>query len=173
MVELTKLLSANNDMRTVGDTKEVVELVLRGPYSVDDIINHIRTGDTYIRARAMDALQKITVKKPESVLKYKTDLLTWIAEINQQEVQWHVAQILPQFRLTDSEHKQALGIYRRYLQSPSSIVKTWALDALVKLAQVDPSYQAEANDQLQKTLTSGSPAMQARAKNLMSTFKLL
>lgn len=164
--EITALLAANTDMRSIAGSEEAVKLVLHGPFASADLIDAVKTGDKHVRARAMDALQKIAAKKPSAVEQHIPDLLTWIADISQQEVQWHVAQILPLYTLTVSQQQRAAVIYRNYLTSPSTIVKTWALDALVKLAQANNDYVPEAEQALNDALIHGSPAMKARARAL-------
>ena len=50
--------------------------------------------------RAADAVEKITARRPELLRPHKRRLLTELALIPQQEVRWHVAQMLPRLSLS-------------------------------------------------------------------------
>jgi len=154
-------------MRTVGDSDKIVTLVLNGDGAVSDLILAVQTGDKYMRALAMDALQKIAIKKIKLVEPYKKDLLTYIADSDQQEVQWHVVQIVPLLNLSPKEQQQAFKICTAYMASSSNIVKTWSLNAIVALAKINKRYQKTAGQLLNNALATGSPAMKARARNLI------
>ena len=44
--------------------------------------------------RAADAIEKITMRHPEYLQPYKTQLIEQLALIDQKEVRWHVAQMV-------------------------------------------------------------------------------
>ena len=83
------------DRRSIGRVSEVVADVLDDPALFDVVFHGMLDDDPVIRMRAADAVEKITVDYPEYLQPYKTKLLRQVARIEQQEVRWHVAQMIP------------------------------------------------------------------------------
>jgi hypothetical protein len=90
-----------------------------------------------------------------------------VARIEQQEVRWHVAQMLPWLDLGAEERDVAVAILMDYLQEQSKIVRTSAMQALADLARTDARLCRRAVPLLQELTATGSPAMRARGKKLL------
>jgi hypothetical protein len=56
---------------------------------------------------------------------------------------------------------------RRYLDDRSSIVKTFALQALFDLTRVDPSLRESTRALLEGAVSTGTAAMKARSRKLL------
>ena len=123
-----------------------------------------------VRMRAADAADKTSVKRPEVLQRYKHQLLGLLGETEQIEVRWHLAQMIPRLQLTARESHRAADFLRHYLDDRSSIVRTWALNALVELSRHDETLRPEAKPLLGEALHSGSAAMKARARRLLKIF---
>jgi hypothetical protein len=94
-------------------------------------------GEPVVRMRAADAVEKVTADHSELLRRYEVALLGPVARIEQQEVRWHVAQMLPRLDLGAEERDVAVAILMGYLQDRSKIVKTSAMQALADLALAD------------------------------------
>ena len=116
--------------------------------------------------RAADAAEKISVKKPRVLDRYKPELLGLLAETQQIELRWHLAQMVPRLRLTAPESGCASAALQSYLEDRSSIVKTFALQALADLARNDASLRRNVHLLLDEALQAGTPAMKARSRKL-------
>lgn len=118
--------------------------------------------------RCADALEKASKKHPELLQPHKAALLGEVGAIDQQEVQWHVAQMLPRLSLNQAERHKAMKLLERYFQtSKSSIVRVNALQAIVELAGQDTSLSDVVNDYLRQALEAPAPSLQARARKLI------
>jgi hypothetical protein len=117
--------------------------------------------------RAADALEKITVKHPEWLKPYKRRLLRIAAAADQQEVRWHMAQMLPRVALTRTERREAVRVLMNYGGDASSIVRTFTLQALAELSDNDESLRGEVLDLLQSAIRTGTPAMKRRGRKLL------
>lgn len=159
---------ASGDMRTTGAADEVAQLLIADPDLVAPIIAALRDGtDPGLRMRAADALEKASVKHPEIIAPYKEELLGPIALVEQQEVQWHIALMLPRLPLEPGERHYAARILQRYYQTAASrIVRVNALQALADLATLDPELRPMADDYIQKALADPSRSLRARASQL-------
>jgi hypothetical protein len=66
-----------------------------------------------IRLRAADAAEKVTRHHPEWLQPYKRRLLGDLARVEQPEVRWHVAQMLPRLDVDRRDERKALAILWR------------------------------------------------------------
>lgn len=167
---IEKLLQPG-DRRTSGKSGEAVIRVLARPRLLADLIKAVQSDSPPIRMRAADAVEKISRKHPEWLLPYKRVLINKISRIPQQEVRWHVAQILPRLHLSQPERKKVYGLLLDYLEDKSRIVKTFTLQAMAELAIEDDSYRSRTQGLLCRVLRTGSPAMKARARILLKHFR--
>lgn len=160
------------DRRSIGRSEEVVADVLADP-ALFDVVFHgmLIDGNPLIRMRAADAVEKITAEHPDYLQSYKTLLLGDIAAIEQQEVRWHVAQMIPRLDLTDAERAQAVDILTGYLDDKSNIVKTFAMQALADLTEVDTALLPQVMAMIEAQVADGSPAVQSRGRKLLAKLK--
>jgi len=90
-----------------------------------------------------------------------------MAETREQEMRWHLAAMIPRLSLAAKERKMVVSLLNLYLEDPSSIVKTSALQGLADLAQKDSSLRPQVIDLLREATRSGTPAMKARSRKLL------
>lgn len=159
------------DRRSIGRANEVVQDVLQEPELFGVVFGGMLHEDALVRMRAADVVEKVTAVHPEYLAPYKETLIESVAAVAQQEVRWHVAQMVPRLPLNSAERQQWMSVLRRYLQQDESkIVKTSAMQALADLAEKDETLQPEVLALLEKHTRSGSPAMQARGRKLLAQF---
>jgi hypothetical protein len=90
-----------------------------------------------------------------------------VARSEQQEVRWHVAQMLPRLNLSAAERETAVSILTTYLDDRSKIVKTFSMQALADLAATDASLRPQVTVLVEELTRTGSPAMQSRGRKLL------
>lgn len=166
--KIEKLLSVG-DLRMAGKSEQVIKLVLGDPKLFDDVINSILSDNPGIRMRASDAVEKISINHPEWLKPYKKLFLSEIVKIDQKEVKWHVAQILPRFTLTDREREKIFNLMLSYLDDKSQIVKTFAMQALTDIAIQDTSYTDRVREIVHNLMDNGAPSQKSRGKKLLKT----
>lgn len=156
-----------HDRRSIGRSNEVVADVIANPTLFIDLFTGLQSDDAVLRARVADAVEKITARHPEYLHRYKAQLIGPLARVNQKEVRWHVAQMLPRVPWNDSERKRVLEILMEYLSDNSSIVKTCTMQALADLARENPESIPQVLPHLQKLTVIGTPAMKARGRKIL------
>jgi hypothetical protein len=156
-----------SDRRSVGRANEVAVLVLKQPKLFRELISCLWHDDPILRMRAADAAEKVSAQNPRLLTSYKSQLLGLLAETTQIELRWHLAQMIPRLQLTARERRRAATALRRYLDDRSSIVRTFALQALADLSQNSPTLHSETKQLLEEALYSGTAAMKARARHLL------
>lgn len=162
---------AGDDRRSIGRSNEVVADVLENPALFTEVFNGILSDDPLIRMRSADAVEKISAKHPEYLQDYKRTLIYKMAKINQQEVRWHVAQMLPRLFLTKKESEVVVKILMNYLLDKSSIVRTFSMQALADIAAKQESLRPQVARLLKMLTKTGTPAMQRRGLKLLERFE--
>jgi hypothetical protein len=151
----------------IGRSDQVAAMVCKTPGLFPELIAGLWSGDPLVRMRAADAAEKVTRKKSELLRPYKKELLGLMAETDQQELRWHLAAMVPRLRLNAKERQIVISALNGYLEDRSSIVKTFALQGLVDLAQDDLSIQPGVIEILREASRSGTAAMKARSRRLL------
>jgi len=159
------------DRRSIGRSNEVVAEVLADPGLFGALFSGLTSDNPLLRMRSADAVEKITSRHPEYLLPYKAVLVEQIARIDQQEVRWHVAQMFSRLEWDRTERLQVLDIILEYFNDRSSIVRTFAMQALADLAQQAPELRPAALLHLQELTATGTPAMKARGRMLLAEMK--
>ena len=155
-----------SDRRSIGRSEEVVDDVLGNPKLFDALIDAMASEDLVVRLRAADAAEKITRAMPELLAAHKQRLLE-IAKVPQQEVRWHVAQMLPRLELNAAERAGAVELLLGYLDGDSSIERTFAMQALADLALRDIAVRPRVIQILARLTETGTPAMRSRGRKLL------
>ena len=113
-------------------------------------------------------MEKVSRQRPEWLRPIGQDLLDLAATTEEQELQWHLAQLLPRIGLSVRQRRALVPVLRRYLQAPSAIVRVSALQALVELMGTDSKPRPLVRRQLRRALMEGSSAERARARKLLA-----
>jgi hypothetical protein len=158
---------AGGDRRSIGRSGEVVADILENPTLFETVFDGMLHEDPIIRMRAADAVEKASALHPDYLQPLKPRLLQEVSNSEQQEVRWHVAQMLPRLNLSDTERKTAISILITYLDDRSKIVKTFAMQALADLAGTDAGLRPQVTQLLEELTRTGSPAMQSRGRKLL------
>jgi hypothetical protein len=158
---------AGKDRRSIGQSNNVVAEVLAEPALFKEVFSCMVSGDPVISMRAADAMEKITARRPELLVPYKKMLITTAAGVEQKEVRWHIAQMLPRVAWNTAERKKIMDVLHEYLKDNSSIVKTFAMQALADFARQSPELRPSVLRRLRALTSSGTPAMKARGRKLL------
>jgi hypothetical protein len=156
------------DRRSVGRVDEVVDAVRKDPTLFAGLFDGLLVEDPVVRMRAADAAEKLTAKNPELLGPCKSRLLGEVARIDQQEVRWHVAQMIPRLKLTPRERAAAVRILTPWLDDKSAIVKTFSMQGLAELATDDAELRARVLERIERMTAEGSPAVRSRGRKLLA-----
>ncbi len=159
------------DRRSIGRVVEVVAAVRKDPALFTVLVDGLFEEDPLIRMRAADAVEKLTTDYPEYLQPFKPRLIRLTGETTQQEVKWHLAQILPRLELESDEKKEIVKKLFLYLNDKSKIVVTFALQALADLAVEDKNLQPRIIRVLEEFTQTGSPAIKSRGRKLLKHLK--
>ena len=159
--------------RTIGDAPTVAEAVAADPARLPELVGCLFDADAGVRMRAAAALERVSRGDPRRLDPFAERLLTEAAAIEQAEVRWHLAQILPRLTLTEEQRARAVDLLGGWFgQGASRIVRTSALQAMVDLAADDPALRPVAADMIGRAMRSGVPSLMARAKRILKPFEV-
>lgn len=166
--KLLELLSTG-DKRTVAGTDAAVRLLRENPGQIETTIHLMRTEEGAVAMRAADCLEKFSREHSVALNKYASELIAILGSSNQQEIRWHLAQILPRMALTTEQFKLVSAIWSDDVyHHRSSIVRTESLQALYEISQKYPPAQSTAEVAMVFSLDKGTRAMKARARKLLN-----
>lgn len=160
------------DPRSIAGVAEVVELLAREPVRVGELVACVlETDDLIIRMRAADALEKVCRAAPDVVQPYVETILDAISLIDQPSVMWHVAQMLDEVDLSDSQLQRAVAIVRANLErSDDWIVLNCSLQTLASFARRDASLGVVVREQIARFLQDRRRSLASRARKLQREF---
>jgi HEAT repeat protein len=86
---------------------------------------------------------------------------------DEKEMRWHLALLAARLPLNAKERAIAIAALKNYLKDRSSIVRTFALQALADLAEQAPDLLPEVIELLHEAVRAGTAAMRARSRKLL------
>jgi hypothetical protein len=155
------------DRRSLGNVDQVVQDVRNDPSLFAILIDGLFVDSPLIRMRAADAIEKITRDHREYLHPFKQRLILLTDLTTQQEVKWHLAQILPRLQLKSNEKKTVVKNLFDFLNDRSKIVVTFALQALADFAAEDGILRPRVIRVVEELIETGSPAIKSRSRKLL------
>src|SRR5687768_3448558 len=98
---------SGGDRRSPGRAGEVAIEAVGDPAIVPVLVELMGSRDKLIAMRASDALEKASEERPELLAPYAQQLLDLAGVTKQQEVRWHLAQLLPRLPLRAAQADDA------------------------------------------------------------------
>jgi hypothetical protein len=158
---------AGGDRRSIGCSNEVARAIGRAPDLFAVVVDGMSVDDPVIRMRAADAVEKASRTRPDLLQPHKRRFLKDVAAVEQQEVRWHVAQIVPRLQLASRERTWAVALLASFLNDASRIVQVNAMQALADIALQDHRLRGRVIARLESLVAEGSPAVTARGRRLL------
>lgn len=159
---MIRQMLCGGDLRSIGNADAVAGMIAADAALFAETMALLADDDARVRMRAADALEKASRAHPELLTPHKAFLLGPASRQTQQEVRWHVLQMLSRLALTAAERETALQLGRDSLTHPSRIVAAEALSALFALGADD------ARERAQALLASPHAALRSRARRLLA-----
>ncbi len=161
-------------MRSIGKSNAIVAKILNEPHIFRELIPGLNSDDPRIRMRVADAIEKVARIHPEIVQPYKKLILSEVKKAEQQEIQWHLAQILENLRLTARDRKEVIPALWNWLDhSASQIVRVATLQCLVSFSNLDKTLRPKVLHRMKTLSKSGSASLRARIRKLSRKYSWL
>jgi hypothetical protein len=160
-------LLLGGDLRKLRQSSIVVRAVTEQE-SFDELFGLVFHHERSLVMRAVDAVEKVTIKHPEFLKPHKVQLMSVLKSADHKELKWHVAQLIPRIELTESELTDVRHIlnYWALNKNESKIVRVNALQGLFDLSQKHLEVKSDLAVAISSMEHEMIPSIQARVKKL-------
>lgn len=166
-MDIREVLSGG-DLRSVGHVDEVVEFVGNDPDRFSELMTGLIDARPVVRMRSADAIEKVTRRHPNLLQVYQASLFQQLHIATQQEVRWHLAQLMPRITWTEDEVADIVHVLTDWIATETSaIVIVNSLQAIFDLSAVHSRFRDDLKTLLESQLETGSPAVKSRSKKLL------
>lgn len=115
MTDIIKKLRGG-DLRSIGRSNEVAQEVEKNPVLFKSVFEGLFDTEPVVRMRSADVIEKVTRSNPLLLSSYTSTVISILANAQQQEVCWHMAQIAPRLKCNKSQENEVIESLKRYLQ---------------------------------------------------------
>ncbi|WP_404284758.1 hypothetical protein [Exiguobacterium aurantiacum] len=166
-MDIREVLSGG-DLRSVGHVDAVVAYVGNDPDRFSELMTGLTDDRPVVRMRSADAMEKVTRRHPKLLRAHRASLFEQLQIVTQQEVRWHLAQLMPRMTLTEEEASGIVHVLTDWIDTGmSAIVIVNALQAIFDLSAVHSRFRDDLKTLLESQLETGSPAVKSRSKKLL------
>ncbi|OGX79882.1 hypothetical protein A6395_04580 [Exiguobacterium sp. SH31] len=166
-MDIRELLNGG-DLRSIGHVDAVVAFVGNDPERFNELMNGLTDDRPVVRMRSADAMEKVTRRHPELLRPHQASLFQQLHTTTQQEVRWHLAQVMPRMTWTEDEATDIVRVLSGWIETETSnIVIVNSLQAIFDLNAVHSRFRDELKALLETQLETGSPAVKSRSKKLL------
>jgi hypothetical protein len=161
-------LLLGGDLRTVKRNSTVVSAVT-DQRSFDELFALVFHHERPLVMRAVDAVEKITIKHPEFLKPHKAQLMSVLKSADHKELKWHIAQLIPRVELLETELTNVRHIlsYWALNKNESKIVRVNALQGIFDLSRKHPEVNEDLLNAIAVMKDEMIPSIQARIKKIV------
>ena len=155
------------DLRSIAEVDKVVSLV-KTQDDFDNLFQYLYSKNRLVVMRAADAIEKISLKKPEFLKGYNQELINLVEKAIDKELKWHLALIVSRLDLDINE----LGIIWDKLtkwatdKKESKIVRVNSIQSLFDLKKKNKKLIRDFELTVQEIGAENIPSINARLRKL-------
>ena len=152
---------------SVGSADEVIQKLLKNSAGLPAIYDLFLDEDPVVAMRASYVAMKIAEQKPDSVEPFAKQLLKNLDLYIQQEVRWHVPQLLAHLKLSLAQKRKAYEVLMEWSETDKSkIVGYYSLQTAANFAEADDKLLRDFIPRLKKLNKTGAKSIQNRCKKI-------
>lgn len=132
-----EILAAGGHSNSLGRAGEVLRITQSDNSRLDELFSCISADDAWVRMRAIDTFEKLVKDKPALVQPYLPVIFSNLTKSSQPSIQWHLAQIFSEVKLTAEERSKAIAWLKNMITTTEVdwIVSVNAMKALLLFHQ--------------------------------------
>jgi len=160
-------LLSGGDLRSIGKSNSVVSLTVN-QQDFDELFKLIFLDDQLLVMRAIDAIEKITLKHPNYLIKHKNEILNLSTVAHDKEFKWHLAQIIPRLSLTPHELTKAWKLLTNWAldKNNSRIVRVNSIQGLFEMLKENNELTQDFALTLTELEKEDIPSINARIRSI-------
>jgi hypothetical protein len=164
---------AGGTRTSVGEAEQVVKKALSSSALRDEIYDLFLDDDPVVAMRASYVAMKLAQSDPAAAQEFKKMLLKNLSHYTQQEVRWHVPQILVHMKLTAAERRNAYEVVMEWSETDASkIVAYYGLQAAADFAEADDALLEDLILRLRKLNARGAKSVSNRCKKIAKQLEI-
>ena len=107
--QFSSILAIGGKTNSLGRADEVINSVLKDRKRLEELYDCMFDDDPWVRMRAADSIEKVCREHPDWLLPYIDRFERELASNKQSSIQWHLAQIYKQVKLTPEQKHFAIN----------------------------------------------------------------
>lgn len=161
-----RALLVGGDRRSLAQAELALAEVERSPQRITDLVALTEDPDWLVSLRALDLLEKMVQLEPHLVQPHRAVFIGPLADHEAWEFHLQCVRAIPHLRWRREEWPRVLQILERDAQHRQKFVRTWAVDALARLADGDQALRPQVVLQIRALEGSTFPSLKARARQI-------
>ena len=158
---------------SVGEAEQVVKKALTAAPLRREIYDLFLDDDPVVAMRASYVAMKLAQSDPATTHEFKKFILKNLSQYTQQEVRWHVPQLLVHMKLTAAERRTAYEVVMEWSETDASkIVAYYGLQAAADFAEVDDELLEDFIPRLRKLNARGAKSVSNRCKKIAKQLEI-
>ena len=160
-----KAYLSGGDLRSIGSVNELLPLI-KTQKDFDELFVYLFSEDRLIVMRAADAVEKVTLIKPDYLQKHKSNILKLLKTSKDKELKWHLALLTSRIKYAPKELKEVFKILIRWAEekTESKIVRVNSLQSLYDLSRENKELRKDFKTLIDKISKENIPSINARLK---------
>jgi hypothetical protein len=152
---------------SVGNADTVIQAFLKNPSGLSEVYDLFLDSDPVVAMRSSYIAMRIAEQNPDSVKPFTKDLLKNLERYTQQEVRWHIPQLLVHLDLTKAQKRRAYEVIMNWAETDKSkIVGYYGFQAAADFAETDEVLLQDFIPRIKAANKTGAKSIQNRCKKI-------
>jgi hypothetical protein len=152
---------------SVGEADKVISQLLKNATKLNEIYGLFLDEGPVVAMRASYVAMKVAEQSPQSVNPFTKDVLKNLDLYVQQEVRWHIPQLLVHMELSNAQRRRAYEVVMSWAETDKSkIVGYYGFQAAADFAELDEQLLQDFIPRIRKANKSGAKSIQNRCKKI-------
>jgi hypothetical protein len=170
MSDFEKLLAAG-DLRSTGNVDTVISRV-KNQADFDELFALLQHKERALVMRTSDAVEKITLSRPEYLSDHKKAILQLLTTATNKELMWHIAMIAVRIKWNDKDFALVWDTFHKWLydKGNSKLVRVAAVQGLYELTRQHKALLPQFKALLPELEEEKIASLNARIRNIRKEF---
>jgi hypothetical protein len=158
---------------SLGEADHVIRQLLEDDSKLNEIYELFLDEDPAVAMRASYVAMRVAEQNPDSVKPFESDLLKNLDLYTQQEVRWHVPQLLVHLELTKAQRRRAYDVIMNWAETDKSkIVGYYGFQAAADFAALDEQLLEDFIPRIRNANKTGAKSIQNRCKKIAKQLQM-
>jgi hypothetical protein len=152
---------------SIGNADTVIQALLKNPSGLSEVYDLFVDLDPVVAMRSSYIAMRVAEQNPDSVKPFTKDLLKNLDSYTQQEVRWHIPQLLVHLDLTKAQKRRAYEVVMDWAETDKSkIVGYYGFQAAADFAETDEVLLQDFIPRIRAANKTGAKSIQNRCKKI-------